>query len=202
VSFILDALRKSEGERQRDSAPTLSQIPIAVPRAGVPQWVWVVMGLLSLCILILGGAWWQGFDARNSTTAPNPANSRLAGGVLPEAIRAVPSETTAIENRPAPATSGAFRAELGSPSMRDDSAADLMRRLPSIAEAQAAGLGLPPLELQLISFSENPAECFVFINGYQYRQGQRVQNGPLIMAIYSEGVVLRQGTRDFALLPN
>jgi len=74
--------------------------------------------------------------------------------------------------------------------------------LPSIAEVLAEGMALPPLELQLLSYSENSAERFVFINGFQYRQGQRVQNGPLIVNIYSEGVVLRHEGRDFVLLPD
>jgi hypothetical protein len=158
------------------------------------------MGILSLCVVILGGAWWQSLGVRDDAIPPT-GDSRLAGGLLPEASRVTPPGSTAIEAS-AIATTPAVRAEPDSPNTSGGNPADLIRTLPGVSDVETAGLGLPPLELQLISFSENPTDRFVFINGYQYRQGQRVQNGPMIVTIYSEGVVLRQGTRDFALLPN
>jgi general secretion pathway protein B len=54
MSFILDALKKSEGERQRQSGPGVFQPRIASPRARFPRWA-VALGLLlgvNLVILI------------------------------------------------------------------------------------------------------------------------------------------------------
>ena len=57
MSFILDALRKSESERQREAPPSPTRIPLAVARAGLPAWVWLVIGALSVTVLAIGAAW-------------------------------------------------------------------------------------------------------------------------------------------------
>ena len=42
MSFILDALKKSEAERNRKSGPVLMDMRIAPPRRQLPVWVWVI----------------------------------------------------------------------------------------------------------------------------------------------------------------
>ena len=59
MSFILDALRKSEHERQRSTVPGLSQVPLATPAAQLPRWALLVIGVLAAAVLVLGAAWWQ-----------------------------------------------------------------------------------------------------------------------------------------------
>ena len=39
MSFILDALRKSENERQRGAVPGISDIPAVVKNNSIPKWV-------------------------------------------------------------------------------------------------------------------------------------------------------------------
>jgi general secretion pathway protein B len=53
MSFILDALKKSELERQRQSTPGLMEMPAAARRRGVPVWVWVLVGLLCVTVAVL-----------------------------------------------------------------------------------------------------------------------------------------------------
>ena len=190
MSFILDALRKSESDRRRDATPSLAQIPPAAPRNNAPDWVWIVMGALVLGVLGLAALWW-----RSTETASLPEV---------EAARAAPAE-------PFPAAEGRAGAEprvsappSGAPpgpaDGRTASRAD-PGNLPSVAEARASGLALPELKLQLISYSEDETQRFVFINGFRYRQGQRVQNGPLVVSIARDSVVLEQQGRDFRLTP-
>mgnify|MGYP001590362261 FL=1 len=38
MSFILDALRKSEHDRQRQSGPALAEVPIAAPKPKSNVW--------------------------------------------------------------------------------------------------------------------------------------------------------------------
>ena len=59
MSFILDALRKSEHERQRSATPGLSQVPLATPQPHTPPWALAVMSVLVAAVLALGVAWWQ-----------------------------------------------------------------------------------------------------------------------------------------------
>ena len=53
MSFILDALKKSELERQRQSMPGLIEVPVAARRRGIPVWVWVLAGLLGINVAVL-----------------------------------------------------------------------------------------------------------------------------------------------------
>jgi general secretion pathway protein B len=189
MSFILDALRKSESERQREAAPSLSQIPIAAPRSGLPPWAWAVIAALGLSVFVLAAAWWQ--SAANAPTVEAAASrADPVRGTLPGAD---PEQSAPPAGAPAVARAPAQEVPV-------PSAGAAGRTLPTLEEVLAAGMALPPLELQLHSYSEDSAERFVFINGFQYRQGQRVQNGPLIVGIYAEGVVLRHEGRDFVLL--
>ncbi len=57
MSFILDALRKSESERQQDAAPSIARIPMAVPQPRLPAWAIVTMAALGLGVVALAGAW-------------------------------------------------------------------------------------------------------------------------------------------------
>lgn len=196
MSFILDALRKSESERRRDAAPTLAQIPLAVPRGGPPAWVWAVIATLSACVLVLAGAWWHSMRSA-------PATPRAAASAAAQA-RQEPRPDADVPAPAARAATGAATPVAPDTEARSSIAASgaSVRVLPSVADALAAGIALPPLDLQLISYREAPAERFVFINGFQYRQGQRVQNGPLVVAIHAQGVVLRQQGFDFVLVPD
>ena len=53
MSFILDALKKSETERQRSDAPGLYEVKMAPPRHGVAPWLIVLAGLLVINIMVL-----------------------------------------------------------------------------------------------------------------------------------------------------
>ena len=45
MSFILDALKKSETDRQRQASPALFEVKVAAPRRSFPMWA-VALGLL------------------------------------------------------------------------------------------------------------------------------------------------------------
>ena len=48
MSFILDALKKSEAERQRQAGPALLEMRVVRPRRRIPVWVWIGGGALLL----------------------------------------------------------------------------------------------------------------------------------------------------------
>ena len=50
------------------------------------------------------------------------------------------------------------------------------------------------LEINVHSYSANPAERLVFINMHRYREGERIgENGPLLREITPEGVIIDYG---------
>jgi general secretion pathway protein B len=67
MSFILDALKKSELERQRQSVPGLVETGPLRPRAGLPRWAIAVLGLLAVNLVILSVVLVRGWVA---TPAP------------------------------------------------------------------------------------------------------------------------------------
>jgi len=54
MSFILDALRKSEHERQRQTGPGLAEVPIAVARPKANVWAAAAIALLVVNLLAVG----------------------------------------------------------------------------------------------------------------------------------------------------
>lgn len=88
MSFILDALKKSEGERQRQAGPALFEMRQAAPRRGWPLWA------LALGVLLLANAivlvW---FLSRPPASVP--------------AFAAAPAATTPVAPPPAAASAPA-----------------------------------------------------------------------------------------------
>ena len=55
MSFILDALKKSETDRQRQSSPALFEVKVAAPRRRLPVWAIALAALLAVNVAVL--AW-------------------------------------------------------------------------------------------------------------------------------------------------
>ncbi|MFO1426575.1 MAG: general secretion pathway protein GspB [Steroidobacteraceae bacterium] len=53
MSFILDALKKSENERQRQSGPAMFEVKVAPPRSRFPLWAVIVGALLGVNLIVL-----------------------------------------------------------------------------------------------------------------------------------------------------
>jgi general secretion pathway protein B len=73
--------------------------------------------------------------------------------------------------------------------------------LPSAAALLAQGIDVPVLHLELHGYGPTPAERFVFINGRKYKEGERLGEGPEVVAIEPNGVVLSQQGHRFMLAP-
>lgn len=55
MSFILDALKKSETDRQQQSTAEFASVPSSAAPAGAPRWLWIVGLLLAINVLVLVG---------------------------------------------------------------------------------------------------------------------------------------------------
>ena len=55
MSFILDALKKSETDRQRQASPALFEVKVAPPRRKLPVWAIALGALLAVNVTVL--AW-------------------------------------------------------------------------------------------------------------------------------------------------
>ncbi len=69
----------------------------------------------------------------------------------------------------------------------------------SILEARAAGLSVPELSLELLVYSPEPAQRFVFINGSKYVEGETLADGPRLIEVSTEGAILSYSGQNFLL---
>lgn len=102
MSFILDALRKSESERQKRSSPSMFEVRVAPPRSRLPLWALALGGLLGINLLILLFVLLRG-DGGPAAAPPTAASgvSAVAGTPAPPAMQ--PSTPISIVVNPAPA---------------------------------------------------------------------------------------------------
>jgi general secretion pathway protein B len=97
MSFILDALKKSENDRQRQSAPALFEVKVAAPRRRFPLWAIGLGALLGINMLVL--VWVllrQPAPEAPATAAASPAPAAAAGAPnsAPPGMITVPATVT------------------------------------------------------------------------------------------------------------
>jgi general secretion pathway protein B len=106
MSFILDALRKSEHARQRQTGPGLAEVPIAPTKPKTNVWATaaialLVVNLLAVGILLLRRA--QKEDAAASTApAPTPVASTAPAPAKPALVAPPPTVGTPVTQGAAP----------------------------------------------------------------------------------------------------
>jgi general secretion pathway protein B len=206
MSFILDALRKSEKERQQGAVPGISDVPAVVHERRTPTWAVAVIAVLATGVLFLGWGWWQDRGSEPDVAAVRP------GGLLP-ATTAVPPATDsgAVRNLARePATASAAPTAAVTPvvtapvtvdtqSEPETEAPAMVIGAPTMVEAIANGLPVPPLTLELHVYSAVPADRFVRINSASYREGEVLSEGPTVNTITEEGVILSFLGQNFLL---
>jgi general secretion pathway protein B len=262
MSFILDALRKSEHERQRQGGPGLAEVASAAPRTRTSVWaaaavVLLIANLAAIGILMLR----RGRAEDGAASAPAAAIATPASSVTTAATRSVapdPAPSVAAPAAPvAPPAAGRTAAAGNMPPMlqpadgsapgarnplADEVTGDAMLDDPVLAERGASvpsgppavtayptrpgsvvyeplpgaggasaaaspdlptiddvATGLPEMHVDLHVYAANPQERFVFVNKRKYREGETLQEGPLVEEITRDGVVLSQHGRRFIL---
>ena len=210
MSFILDALKKSETDRQQKGSAEFSGVPTNDRRESAPRWLWVLGALLAINLAVL-----LGLLLKPSSPPAVAANSNLieepvATGTSEEPVASGTDEfaqqvAAARQNAPARAEPRLVPVE----SVRDDPPAPTISStrgttnaaaLPTIHEVQANGLvSLPELHVDIHVYSEVAEDRFVFINMNKHKEGSRLAEGPLVREITPGGVVLSQNGTTFLL---
>ena len=95
MSFILDALKKSENDRQRQSGPALFEVRVAPPRAGFPTWAYALLALLAVNLAIVG--WLM---LRRPAAAATPPVQAAADAPAPAAVTPQPTQAPPVQQQP------------------------------------------------------------------------------------------------------
>ena len=212
MSFILDALKKSEAERQRQAGPALLEMRIVRPARRLPGWAIVVGVALVACIVML--AW----VALRTSTAPAAVTAAALQPAAPAApagsvqSTAAPASGAAVTVQPAypPTTVGAE--PQGAAMAGDDNPADVEPAEPTPAGTSpshggTAGLRnyaelggkMPELRLDLHVYAAKSADRYAFINMHKVREGEVTSEGVQVKEITPDGVVLEYQGTEFLL---
>lgn len=95
MSFILDALKKSETDRQRQASPALFEVKVAAPRRKFPLWAVGLAVLLGINVVVLAWVLLHRPEAAVAQAAPAtaPVQPMAANGVQPGMVT-VPATVT------------------------------------------------------------------------------------------------------------
>jgi general secretion pathway protein B len=224
MSLILDALKKSEAERQRQTGPTLLEVRVAKPQRRYPLWalavgILLVVNMILLLVFVLRPS--DSARAPSSAPAPLAAAGAPATNLAPAAPVAAPAQALAAPRTvtpqlaPPPATTPTLAdnpnddasnpaddepAVAGTPgnmkAQRDNSRTDFSA-LPSVNEVANA----PDLRLDLHVYAERARDRYALINMQTVHEGDALSEGPRVLAITRDGVALDWHGQQFMLRP-
>jgi general secretion pathway protein B len=212
MSFILDALKKSETDRQQRSSAEFSKVPASSEPGRAPRWLLVLGILLAINLVVLLGLFLR--PSGDAEILPSPTSGEINHAAATE-LRVVEQEATkAPDDQPSFATQVAEAKINRPPDSKTGAAPPTFAPLPEVNEErprQTAGLPtiyevvangsvvLPELHLDIHVYSEVPADRFVFINMSKQREKSQLSEGPIVKEITPEGVVLAYRGKSFLL---
>ena len=213
MSFILDALKKSENDRQQQSEAEFASVPSSPDAPRAPKWLWVLGVLLVLNVAVLIGILMRPDTPVAAVESPAPEiPARQATQPVadpPEAIQETFTERVADARRnqpqPEPAADDTSIVDRPDPEAAtamatDPEPAGEFASLPTLTEVRANNqLQLPDLHVDIHVYSPVPRERFVFINMSKYRENEVIKEGPTITRIEPDGVVFQYQGVSFIL---
>jgi general secretion pathway protein B len=203
MSFILDALKKSENERQGQSDAEFATVPSSPDAPAAPRWLWILGALLAINAVVV-----IGLMIRSETTSTRSAVATPVASSGMESFSdqvADARRTAPVVTQPEPSPVVQRTNTTGSQTQRTPvSVANLpvtrAAILPTLNELRVNGtLQLPDLHVDIHVYSDVPAERFVFINMNKYEENSRLKEGPELDEITSDGVILEYRGYAFML---
>jgi general secretion pathway protein B len=220
MSFILDALKKSEQERRRQHAPSIAELPYGRKTDRKPWWLWLIIPLLLINIVLVAVVL-RGKEASPVITTNTPLTSPVINGNntqnninMSRDVRALEDEalnnteaqdstSILLTNADTPNTPPLVQATSSAPNSLSMVNYSHPLRAGQTATLEtlggAAALNLPELRLDLHVYSDSKAQRFVFINSKKYAEGQALSEGPLVEQITDSGVILNYHGQSFLL---
>jgi general secretion pathway protein B len=196
MSYILDALKKADAERERGGVPGLHTRQITPgpslqkPPRSFSQWV-VLVGALVLTIVVV--VWWE---VRAPDTGVGTLPAAVMQPVTPAPLVAAPAPAVSVPSvvtPPPPIVRPEPRAPVKQPPLAPSNAQTAPpASTPAVPAAPAPLLGELPVEVRsqipalAISgsvYSDNPSQRLLLINGQVLSQGSTVAQDVTLMEI-------------------
>ena len=205
MSYILDALRRADAERQQGGVPGLHTPASSQAALPAPPSQWLLWCGAAALLLMLAGAlaWWWTRPALvvvNAVAAPSTAPSTLPA--------ARPATAPAAVDLPPPATAAPLPIVVSAapvPAAVPPAVPEAVRTAPASAPLPAPAprtvplqqltsdsrRELPPLVVGGSVWSDSAASRFVILDGQVLREGETVAPGLVLERIQPKSVLLR-----------
>lgn len=197
MSYILDALRRSEQERRRLGTGDAVPVPETSSASGWRRLGWL---LVMMALLLNAGAvaWLLLRDRPAESPAPVVAAREPGPPVEPPPLPPLAEvagrpQPLARAAEPAPAAGRQPPAATISPAQQQPDP-PLLSTLP--AEFQSS---VPAVGISVHVYAQQPAARWVLANGRRFREGQEIATGLRLERITPDGVVLAFQGRQFLL---
>ena len=208
MSYILDALKKSERDRSLGHVPTLNT-EHGYPKLGVRSRLWLVLALLILLVLLAVGIygvifWDRGRGANFVGVQPKAAapskfsNKEYPGKSSSMTVDSPAREATAVYQERPPAKANSIPSEVRLPEISKQ----LEENYQTIDDLEdGIRQTLPNIVVNVLSYSELSHRRFVMVNQKIYHEGQKINGQVEVVKIDREGVILRYRGREFLTTP-
>jgi general secretion pathway protein B len=170
MSYILDALRRAESERERGNVPGLHAHPVALPAAARALSVRRRAALATAGVVVLSaaatGLWaWRALVTQpTSLEQPAPLDAPLP--TVPLAATSVSSAPVARVVAPRLTQTNPEIAQVAKADILVVSTVPMLNELPEDIRGQ-----IPPLVVNGTVYSDNPAQRLLLLNGQVLSQG-------------------------------
>lgn len=208
MSYILDALRKSDQLRRRGAVPTLPALPMAMTEPERPALLrYGALGLIPIVIASVALGWFGSLRTASepAQAVPSPVAAGVPARQSAPASAAVHDPLPVVKAAPqrivqpmaaAIAPPVAVRRRLPPPAGAPSQAAAvaeppaMAKDIVSIADLPATiRQGLPPMPVAVHAYSSKPGERLVSINGRLLHEGDELAAGLRLEQITPEGMV-------------
>jgi general secretion pathway protein B len=209
MSFILDALRKSENARLRQEHPAMFDARAVASRRAFPIWGVALGLLLGVNLLVVLTVLLRNERAAAVADAPLPVSAPAPAAAPPIGTVATPMDAAPAATR----TSAASPAAARTASVSRSTATTPARTAPSVIETDtvptatsapidlqqpsrtrddllAAGDAIPEAALSLHVYDPDASKRFILLNGQRLREGEMAGNGLRVRSIVPDGTVL------------
>lgn len=198
MSFILDAIKKSENERQRSKQPDVHSLQDSVPqiKAEASMVSRLVLLLIAISIIVVA-SWWLWLQV-----GPQISPRLVAWLEGVEAVDKTPAEAQSLTQEPVYNDSAfnesGYKVSSNKINYTADSELPPNNQIKELWEQPADYQStIPELDFSFHVFSDIPKERMIIINGRRMREGQVVSRGLTLRVITETGVILHYGDRFF-----
>jgi general secretion pathway protein B len=200
VSFILDALRKSEHARQSLGNASIAELPLGRRTRSQPWWIFAIAALLLINLAVLTVVLLRDRSPAMQKAAPQ-SNVFTAPPSRSESSNRAPLFQASAETRPLAEEASPPQVSYETVDRNDTPLASTASDGPALVKRidESSRVGsvttappgeVPDLHIDMHVYAKQPADRFVFINMHKYTEGQTLAEGPRLDEITPDGVVL------------